>query len=110
IASQEEVVAVENVVRRAVRQRIGIENRQPEFIEPSLREWAGSDYSLRVGKCRELRAVEDRACAGPRGVERVENLDRRRLAIDADVRIAEIALALRRRRHGQEIIIGFVKA
>src|SRR5262245_518429 len=110
VASQEEVVAVENVVRRSVRQRIGVENRQPEFIEPSLLERAGSDNSLRVGECRKLRAGKYRACTHPRGVDRTEKLNRNSSAANADISVAEIALQIRHRRRGQEIIIGFVKS
>src|SRR5262249_34852990 len=58
IAAEEEIVLIEFVRRRSVRQRIRVEKREPLLIEPVLRKWAGPLYALWIYESRELCALK----------------------------------------------------
>src|SRR5262249_40642700 len=110
IAPEEEVVAVENVIRRPVRQRVRVENCEPVLIEPALSQRAGPDQSLRICEGRKLCALKNGPGPYPSGIEWVVDPDRHRPSANIDKSVAEIALPLICRRHRQQVIIASVEA
>ena len=90
----EEVVGIENVVGRAIRLRVGIEDSQPKLIYSARGKRKGPLHSLSINESWKLCTLIVTRGANPGGTERVIDFDRNVLSADTDIRITEIAPSL----------------
>ena len=98
VSPEEKVVFIENVIGRAVGQRIGVENRRPELIDAVRGQRAGKRLAY-----KKTARWSDRR-------KRIKKLNRLRRRSNQYKRLAEVSGPLRRRGHRHQVVIGAVEA